>query len=49
MIRSADWKDTLASEMYFIPDFDETDGYYGAASSVSAHGKSAENILNTAV
>ena len=49
MTRSADWKNTLASVMYFIPDFDETDGYYGAASGVSVHAWSAENILNTAV
>ncbi|KAH8662391.1 glycosyl hydrolase family 71-domain-containing protein [Xylariales sp. PMI_506] len=26
-----DWKEGLANDMYFIPDFDETDGYYDSA------------------
>lgn len=31
-INWTDWKNTLDSVMYFIPDFDDTDGYYQAAS-----------------
>lgn len=27
------WKNTLANQMYFIPDFDETAGYYGGEES----------------
>jgi len=29
------WKSTLANQMYFVPDFDETSGYYGGQSSYS--------------
>ncbi|MCJ1312879.1 hypothetical protein MMC25_006555 [Agyrium rufum] len=28
------WKESLANQMYFIPDFDETGGYYGDESSI---------------
>ena len=31
-----DWKQTLANQMHFIPDFDATDGYYQAADGVRA-------------
>ena len=30
------WKQTLANQMFSIPDFDETDVYYGGASSYSS-------------
>lgn len=26
-----EWKNGLANDMFFMPDFDETDGYYEAA------------------
>lgn len=29
------WKQYFANDMYFMPMFDETDGYYAAASGVS--------------
>ena len=29
------WKTSFANDMYFIPMFDDTDGYYEAASGVS--------------
>lgn len=29
------WKQYFANDMYFMPMFDETDGYYTAASGVS--------------
>jgi len=30
----AAWKQSLNTSIYFIPDFDETQGYYSAASGV---------------
>lgn len=48
MTLSADWKNTLASVVYFLPDFDETDGYYGAASDVGFHAWFTGNTLNIA-
>lgn len=29
------WKTSLDSKMYFVPMFDDTDGYYASASGVS--------------
>lgn len=37
------WKQSLPSSIYFIPDFDETQGYYEAANGVSVKDQAVQS------